>query len=638
MKNVKENHEFRTHIGLLERLINLNAGSTTTNSINKPGGLTMKAKSLTSKLLTYSAAILLLMSISSLALPDADSALRVVPAGTSICLRFSNPRSLEMKISNLVNSLNIPDVPDVNIGQLIGKMTGSSIQGLMDLENAGFDMKGDVFIFWKGVSFDKVSIAVGVNSRKKAEEAARSQIGGTDNQYKDINYAVSDSPSAWTLLEDVFVYSKDKAVIIDAIDTHLKEKPSMLQDENYTQSINALKEGDIAGYAALDGIVSAFLPILQAGSEKAKKELSKQMSQQESPLPGFNTVKIVEAEMDMGLWVLQQVRSYSISMGIGKEGIWINDSLKFKPDSPICGFLSIPPRKLELIRYLPGNILMAGGAAMDDITVEKFNSVMYEMMMSAMKEEAAGKRMAELRNKYDDAVREMLSCLGEEVAFAVPAKADKMMPRFVWVFQVVDEPKARRTIGNLDYILSISKPFYEAFGMDFSMTEGPTQTYNGTQIKSFQIDFSAITKSIPNAASMYPERGFIWHTFVDDKMVYALAQSADTIKGTIDAIKGREAGISHSPGFEDINIRLPGRSNAAFYISPAGYLKFALGMMMAQMGRSMPPDSVKPNIGFAVATSFDGDSIRNSTYLLVREIQELISTGMSFVQMANAQR
>jgi hypothetical protein len=616
----------------------LNAGITTINSINKPGGSTMKANSFKSKLFSYSAVIMLLMSISSLARPDENSALRVVPKGASICLRFSNPRSLEMKLSNLVDSLNIPDVPDANIGQLMGKMTGLGMQSLMDLEDAGFDMKGDVFVFWKGSSFDKIAVAVGVNSREKAEEAVRSKIGGAENQYKDMNYTVLDSSSAWTFLEDVFVYSKNKAVIIDAIDTHLKEKPSMLQDESYTRSIEALKEGDIAGYAALDGIVSAFLPILQSGAEKAKKEFSKQMSQQKSPLPGFNTAKIVEAEMDMGLWILQQVRSYSISMGIGKEGIWVNDSLKFKPDSPICGFLNIPPRKLELVRYLPGNILIAGGAAMDDVTVEKFNSVMYEMMMSAMKEEAAGKRMAELRKKYDDAVHEILSCLGDEVAFAIPAKSDRMMPRFVWVFQVVDEPKARRTIGNLDYILSISKPFYEAFGMDFSMTEGPTQRYNGIQIKSFQMDLSKMAESIPNAARMYPEKEFIWYAFVDGKMVYAMAQSADTIKGTIDAIKGREASISHSLSFEDINIRLPGKSNAAMYISPAGYLKFTLGMMMAQMGRSMPPDSVKPDIGFAVATSFDGDSIRNSTYLLVREIQELITTGMGFAQMAKAQR
>jgi hypothetical protein len=74
----KENHELRTDIGLLERLINLNAGITTINFINKQGGSTMKASSLISKLFSYSAVIMLLMSISSLALPDENSALGVV--------------------------------------------------------------------------------------------------------------------------------------------------------------------------------------------------------------------------------------------------------------------------------------------------------------------------------------------------------------------------------------------------------------------------------------------------------------------------------------------------------------------------------------------------------------------------------
>jgi hypothetical protein len=59
--------------------------------------------------------------------------------------------------------------------------------------------------------------------------------------------------------------------------------------------------------------------------------------------------------------------------------------------------------------------------------------------------------------------------------------------------------------------------------------------------------------------------------------------------------------------------------------------------MVGQMGQGMPagaiPSNMKPDIGFGVTTSLNGDSISNFSYILVKEIQELVGIGTSLGRM-----
>lgn len=584
------------------------------------------------RLFFYSAVMIILLGTSTLAYSQGNSPLRVVPKGTLVCLKVTNLQELDGKVVNLLNSLNIPNMPTVSISPLLGQLVG-----LINLENAGFDTGGEVCIFWTSMAPGKFSIALRTTSRERAEQAMRSQMEGVDEQHRGMTYVVSQSQSAWTFLDDVFVYSKDKTAVMETINTHLKEKPSILRDEKYLDTVKDLRSGDISVYVALDTIASTFLPLLKFQAENAKKGLSEQMKQQGAGVPDMpiDPAKILETEIDMGLWLLQQFRSYAFSLGIGMDRVWTNDSLKFKPDSPVRDFLNIRPGQLELVKCLPGDVMMAGGVTVDAASFEKINSVMLDLFLPAMLTEITEGQMEELRGIYETVTHDILSCLGDEVAFAVMTEADKVMPRVVYVLKIADKAKAQKTLGNLTYMMEMSRPFYEIFEMDFQMTEGPSQRYSGIQIESFQMDLREMAGLVPNGAAIYPENMFLWYTFLDDKMIYAMSQSADTIKTAIDAVMGRNACIVNAPGFEDIDMRLPEKKNMVFYISPTGYLSFVMAMM-SQMGQGMPVGamgSMKSNIGFASAMSLDGDGIRNLNCFLVKEIQSLVSTVISLGQM-----
>jgi len=598
----------------------------------------MTARPRKSGLFFYSSVMIILIGISTAAYSQETPLLNVVPKGTLICLRLTNLWELDEKVADLVDSLDIPDAPDVSMAPLLSQMVGAGVGSLMDLEYAGFDTEGEVCIFWTSMAPDKFSIAMQVNSRENAEQAVRSVLEGVDQQHRGMTYVVSEAKFAWAFLEDVFVYSKDKTSVMESINIHLKEKPSILHDEKYLDAVKSLRSGDISVYVALDTIASTFLPLLKMKSEETKKDIAEQMKKQDASMPKMNIdpAKILGMEMDMGLWLLQQFRSYAISLGIGMDGIWASDSLRLKPDSPVGDFLNIHPSELELIESLPNDVMMAGGATIDAAGLEKFNSVMLDLFMPAMQGEMTDGQVAELRGIYEKVTHDMLSCMGDEVAFAVMTKSDKMIPRVIYVIEIVDKAKAQETLGNLKYIMEMSRPFYKAFGTDIQMTDGPTQRYSGIQIKSFQMDLSKMAELVPNGAAIYPDKMFLWYAFVDDKMVYVMSQSADTIKTAIDAVRGRSTSIVNAPGFDDIDIRLPERSNAVLYISPTGYLGFIMGFMMSQSGQAMPVGAVgnmKSNMGFAVTTSFSENGISNFSYFLVEEIQNLVGTVVGFAQM-----
>ena len=71
----------------------------------------MTAKSFLWKSCFYLIAAILTISISTGAYSDESSALKIVPIGTSICLKLTDLRGLEWKIADLLSSLDIPNAP-----------------------------------------------------------------------------------------------------------------------------------------------------------------------------------------------------------------------------------------------------------------------------------------------------------------------------------------------------------------------------------------------------------------------------------------------------------------------------------------------------------------------------------------------
>lgn len=263
----------------------------------------MKAGSRVAKPFLHFAIIAVLVGTSTAAYPQVNSVLEVVPAGTLACLRFENLRDFDEKVTSLVSSLNIPNVPDVGMAQLLDKLMGLNAGSLMTLENKGFSMKDDACVFWTSVAFQNYSVAVHASAKQQAEATARAEIGGTDKQHKGITYVLSKTSSAWVFVGDVFVYSIDESAIIGAIDTYLKEKPSILQDEKYRAGVKALRAGDFGAYLALDNIASVFLPLLQLKAASVKKNLSEQMAREKlaTPAMDFDATKMLESEIDIGL-------------------------------------------------------------------------------------------------------------------------------------------------------------------------------------------------------------------------------------------------------------------------------------------------------------------------------------------------
>jgi len=565
-----------------------------------------------------------------------DSILDAIPAKAIACIKFTGLKNLDSKITYMMNSLEITNNPPTNVASLISKMTKMNLKSLADIENAGFDLKKDVCLFWTDQSFSKFSIVARVKSKDRVMDAAKQMLGGANKQHNKVTY-LSNNDFDWTVMGDIFVYTKDKTAIIDIINTHNKANASILKVGKYITSTEVINSGDINCYIDLAKIMGEYLPKMQTKIQETKADLSKQMSKPgiQSFQGNFNHIKILGAEMDMASWLLQQMDSYVVSLGLDSDSIWISDSLKFKPESPVKNFLNMNPKKLELVNYLPGNMLMAGSFNFDRLTLEQFNNIMFDALISSIKDGIKDSDLKEIKEKYNTATNQMLSCIGDEVAFAMPARTDKSMPRLIYLFRITDENKARSTITNPGYMNDMYGSIYKLMGMEFSITEGPSQIYNDVQMNSLQLVLKGIPKNIQNAENIYPESIILWFAYLDDKLVYVLSQSSETIKEAIDIIKGRASSIVDSRGFDDVNIRLSDLNNSVIYISPSGYMNFIIDMMSKMTIPGGPQAKLlEYNIGAAMTTKFQEDSVRNFTYILLDQIREVANTIRLMSQMA----
>ncbi|MBM3212956.1 hypothetical protein FJZ33_12095, partial [Candidatus Poribacteria bacterium] len=84
-----------------------------------------------------------------------DSILDAIPAKAIACIKFTGLKNLDSKITYMMNSLEITNNPPTNVASLISKMTKMNLKSLADIENAGFDLKKDVCLFWTDQSFSK---------------------------------------------------------------------------------------------------------------------------------------------------------------------------------------------------------------------------------------------------------------------------------------------------------------------------------------------------------------------------------------------------------------------------------------------------------------------------------------------------
>jgi len=518
--------------------------------------------------------LVLLIAVSS-SQAKVDNVLEVVPTGAAGFVRLRSLNDFSSKIDEMAAMFSPQEAPEDVIAESLAEAFGAKFTSLEDLKELGISPDSDFTIFWVEPNVEKVSAAIHILDKEAVKTTFEEKSGPVaEADYNGVKlYTFEDG--VFTFLDDVLVFSKDKEICKKAIDTHKRENKSIQTDRDYL-ALKVDEKNDIVGYFALDKIAQAYSEELRAGADKAKEKIGEVQEQSGQP----DTSQMLNAQMELGIWLLEQLKSASITGAIDAGTIKVTKFLLFKSDSPVNEYISHAPTNLDILKSLPQGALLNIGTAYKS---EKFAKMFADIMNAFVKNTSEGQLSAdeieEFRGELVKLMEDFYKHLGDEMAFSM-SMSDSVVPDVTIIYDVKNEKQARKYMekGHIEYFDSLMK-MYQAMGMPemFADAEpGPTEEYQGVQIKSILLpNFPKVFEQVPDEAQMLmPTEWNVWYAFKDKKLIYVMSGTSQPVKNVIDVMDGRVAGFSIAE--ESIAKAFNAQNNFILYLSPITAIKSVL--------------------------------------------------------------
>jgi len=562
-----------------------------------------------------------------------DSVLEVIPTGAAGFVRLHNLSDFSDKVDEVAALFSPQEERKDVIAQSLAEAFGAEFTSLEDLKTLGLSPDSDFSVFWAEPDIEKVSAAIHMLDKEAVKNTFEEKSGPvSEADYNGVKlYGFEDG--AFTFLDDVLVFSQDKEICKKAIDTYKQKNKSIQTDQDYV-ALKVDEENDIVGYFALDRIAQAYSEELRAGADEAKKKLSE--AQEQAGQPG--TSDVLNAEMELGIWLLEQLKSASLIGTLDAGTIKLTTFLLFKGDSTVNKYISHAPANLDLLKSLPkGTLLNVGATYKADDIAQIMADMMNELTKHTSGKQLSADEMKEFSEELVKAMQGFYKHLGDEMAFAM-SMSDSVIPDIIIIYDVKDEGqvKAYMEKEHVKYFDTMTKIYQKMDMPDMfaGAKPGPTESYQGVQIKSIQLSsFSKVFEQVPEEAQMLmPTEWNVWYAFKNKKLIYVMSGTSQPVKNVIDVMDGKVAGFNISE--ESIAKAFNSQNNFVLYLSPVTAIKSALtavsqvepqmGMMLMMFQNLVETYS----IGIAGRNHNEGTEI--CLFVNLNDIEDLI--GM-YVQM-----
>ena len=602
--------------------------------------------------------LILFTTMAAAAQESAETSLKLIPAETMYCVRLRSPGELILKVGELLDELAIPETPPVNpLFTILTQMLDDEITDVSDLENLGLDAERDVTIFWLEPNPQNILVAVHIKERPLAEEWLTTRFGQMNEaQYNDVSYLVVPG-GAFIFFDDVMLIAQDEDEGKRCIDAYLGKQPSILSVPEGASSLSLEnKDSDVVGFISLQRLMDMFGPIMEMGLGGMKESMKRDL---EGEQPGMMTfVALMMAQMDMGLWALQQAQSFTLALAFDAHRVQLDAAMTFKSESEVQDLLSLEPGQMKLFSALPEDAPIAGGTAIDADGMVRVAAVVLDRLIALNPQINVDDIQAQ-RQEFLEALRGLLDLLGDEAAYAGEAHlagaaglvaligavfATPLAQDITYVFDISDESAAENYFTDFVSRMDAFSAMFRALDIPddanpfAGIERGDAEEYNTTSIASVHIP-NYPTFPIPGMMAL-PQEFSLRYALKSGKLILSLSRDNRGIKNILDVLDSKKASLATAKSFQDASAALPAETNLAHYISPVGYFKSIIGFAV-QMDDSIRDeqrqaiDALEGGIGIGSSMVLRDGKAEGRMYVNVGEIRDLIA---GFVTLTEGDR
>ena len=578
-----------------------------------------------------------------------DSVLNVIPQDTVGLIYIPSLLGLNDEINALMVEMVPSDPPQEILAQILADTFSAGFETLAELEELGLDMRRDFAVFLSSANPPMPSAAVHVKDAESVKQLIEMEAEGSSAvTHNGVTYHTTGEAGAFVLMDDVMVYSNSAAVCEKVIDTQKKMIPSIAADTDFQSLKLDTTSGanDVIAYFAMDTIVDDIRPMLTDKAEELKMgmEASAESDPELSVGLGYTNSLI-----DGGIWLLDQSRTFSLTLQLNGSDLQISPFLKFKRDSAVQTYISQGPQELTHLKYLPQNAFVNGEMQFQKETLISLTQTMMKLFVpSDPNADTTGIQTAS--EALNEAFIEFYEGLGDGQALSFNF-SESIMPDILYIYDVTDEElvKSYMEEGFIEYF-GASMGLVKAMGagQDFAniyadVSAGPPEIYNGVEIKSYLLPniTSSLGELPPEMAGVAPEQWNVYYAISGGKMLYGMAGNAEPVKNALDRMAGMSAGFDQGAGYAKLADALTLENNMLLAISPVTAIK-----NLVQIFAQLNPDvgmiqmflvDIPETYSIGIASQNRDEGIAGELFISLGDFKEIITMIIGLQQMSGMQ-
>lgn len=375
--------------------------------------------------------------------------------------------------------------------------------------------------------------------------------------------------------------------------------------------------------AAIDiGKTWAIYQPVVTGAIQTFKMMANQGFQQAAQGQGVDADRaraVIEAEIGWFLAIAGQLDQVSLALTVGKQGVSLATESTFKANTPLAEFLSAQkPRELRLMRYLPADAVVAGGARLDGTDHFMAWYLGFMRTIAGADEEA--------RIAVDGPLRSWAESWAGEAAFAlVPPTEGGGCIEGVYILDLADGATVEQALFAMMDDTGVMKQLTVGMGRNAEIRfEKNVATYKGKSIHRATSTFDLASMPAPQAEMirrMFTDGSFVNDiAIVGDKLVMAFQGSArERLERLIDTLPGDGGDFLDSPLLRRTFATVPKDQSLIGFVSIGDVLEWVQGIAPIRI-RATTYDSVA---GIGVTARLSGRQIRTNLIVPMAEILAL---------------
>ena len=492
-----------------------------------------------------------------------DSVLHLIPEQTLGLIYCPNSLELDSSINTLVAELSPQtEVPNV-VAKTLSNTFKAKFESLVDFEEVGLDLNQDFAIILTRLNPLQFALLVHLTdpeAMRRTIEAVRKE----DNRvaYKDVTYwNDSDDAESFAILENILVFSKQREVCENVIDTYNGTIQAITKNPDYVSFLTDISEDDdqLAVYFDVETTIASL-------NRPLAEELQVVIDTLEDADEDDDIAPLLEGISEAGIPFIKQVRSASVRLQMEGTDVQIKPFLKFKNGSEFLEIFEEGSNELGFLGELPDRTLINGDFQGSPKFLTEISTSWFRFFPKGDPEVQAQ------REELLEQVKHFYKSLADRWSFSLNF-GDTLLPEYLFIYELKDEASAKTY---MDETILEKLNYTGAY---------PSQSimHNRVEIKSyifpnFKVDlpaeFAEANDLMPT--DLMPTEWHWYYAFTEGQLLFTMGTSPELIIMALDRKAGVGDRFSEHLSYQPLVETLGTDNNVLLAISPIATLKSVL--------------------------------------------------------------